>query len=269
MVCRTTTRWASPTRACSSTVAHAGAASEERVGEEVVEAPTTDTDDRHPGRTGLLRRVERELEVRCVLVGRVPLDHRPRGHRVFECRRRDGVDVADDEVRRAGRARARARGRSPRRRSTRRRAARRASGGRAGHLPANTSASIVTPTARGHADDGRLGGGSLRRHDPDQVLTVGGCVPTLSARRTGLPRVAVDPNPPAAAPPARSVRVPRAPAPASHPETGSPWVRRAARAAPTSTRTPMAMARSSTSNVLAWRSRRGSVDAGSCTPSRT
>ncbi len=54
-------------------------------------------------------------------------------------------------------------------------------------LPAGGS--HAAPFARAGDGAGRAEAGrcTLRRHDPDQVRTVGGCVPSLSARRTGLP----------------------------------------------------------------------------------
>ncbi len=68
----------------------------------------------------------------------------------------DGVEVADEEV--GARARARATCSSPESAATTYASARerrRASARSTGSPPANTSASIVTPTARGHADDGK------------------------------------------------------------------------------------------------------------------
>ncbi len=81
----------------------------------------------------------------------------PVGDRALEGCRGHGVHVADDEVRVQARARARARGPESAATIQRRRGARPCKRASSGSPPANTSASIVAPTARGHADDGRLG----------------------------------------------------------------------------------------------------------------
>jgi hypothetical protein len=165
---------------------------EERVGQEVVEAATTGADDRDVRRLMALRGAERELEIGRVLVRRVLLDHRAFVARPLERLGTHRVEVTDHQV---GAAAERVDvlepgvGRDDVRIPGERVVPTRIDGVAAGeHQDVHRRSRHSWACRRREGSEG-----SLRRHDPDQVLTVGGCVPTLSARRTGLPRVAKRP----------------------------------------------------------------------------
>ena len=124
-----------------------------------------------------LRGTQRELEIGRVLVRRVGLDRDVALAGERRASRRSPSRGRRRRDRRAARARwtcsspesaaitNASRGRLPCQRGSR------------ASPPANTSTSIAAPVPRGATDDGERWCGSLRRHDPDQVLTVGGCVP--------------------------------------------------------------------------------------------
>ena len=144
---------------------------EQEQAEQMVEAPCRARDDQHAARTERGGLVERELEIGCVLRGRVPHDARAGrlggGERLWRHR----VQVADDDVHV----------------EAERSGAQQAAVRRDDALRVREASTRAPPPRRRprHRDQSRP---FLRWHYPDQVLRVGGASAALSARSLRAPR---------------------------------------------------------------------------------
>ena len=176
-----------PENASTSTPRERRRREQQQVAEQVIEPIPSPVDEHDPPRAARDRGVERELEIGRVLLGRMPVDGGARRDRGLDRARLGGVEVADEMIARADRARSR--------RASPESAA--ITSAPSGSRSSNAGATGSTPGEHDCHGNGRsaVHGPSLRRHYPEQVRGVGGG-PRHVRRRRGHPLSPARPSSP-------------------------------------------------------------------------